>query len=90
MLHNVSAICKVMVTLKARQFGEVIKQCCGGHGFLQVAGIAKTVKDYEGVVTAEGDANVLSQQTASYLLKNLMNLSQGKKVPEAVAFLAKG
>ena len=58
----------------AEHFGEMLKQSCGGHGYLQVSGLTKPHLDFGiGIVTAEGDNHVLMQQTSMILLKRLQS-----------------
>ena len=47
-----------------------MKQACGGHGYLQAAGLTKIIMENGvGAVTAEGDPIILLQQTGLYVLK---------------------
>lgn len=44
------------------KFGEIIKQSCGGHGYLEWSGLTRLHLDSGmGFVTAEGDNQVLPQ-----------------------------
>jgi uncharacterized protein YnzC (UPF0291/DUF896 family) len=61
---------KAIGTWHAEYFGELLKQSCGGHGYLQISGLTKIHLDFGfGVVTGEGDNHVLAQQTAMILMK---------------------
>ena len=65
---------KPMGTWHGEYFGEFLKQSCGGHGYLQIAGLTKPHLDYGvGIVTAEGDNHVLLQQTSMILLKKVQS-----------------
>lgn len=69
-----------------RLFGEYVKQCCGGHGFLDVSGIHRTVKADEGIITAEGTNLVILQQTSRHILKAMQTVQQGGKCHGALEF----
>jgi len=61
-IHCRSAGLKALGTWHGEQFGELLKQACGGHGYLQISGLAKPHLDFGvGMVTAEGDNHVLLQ-----------------------------
>ena len=61
---------KALGSWQVETFGELLKQSCGGHGYLQISGLTKPHLDFGvGIVTAEGDNHVLLQQTAMILLK---------------------
>lgn len=71
-LHCIVAGLKPAGSWHVEHFGELLKQACGGHGYLQISGLTKPHLDFGvGVVTAEGDNNVLMQQTALILLKKV-------------------
>jgi acyl-CoA oxidase len=59
-LHCVVAGLKPMGSWHGEHFGELLKQSCGGHGYLQISGLTRPHTDYGiGIVTAEGDNHVL-------------------------------
>jgi acyl-CoA oxidase len=71
-IHCQVAGLKGMGSWHGEHFGELLKQSCGGHGYLQSSGLTKPHLDYGvGIVTAEGDNHVLMQQTSMILLKRL-------------------
>ena len=60
-LHGHTAAYKGLSTWYAYEFGEVIKQSCGGHGYLNMSGLTRLHKDSGvGLVTAEGDNTVMT------------------------------
>lgn len=68
-IHCVVSGLKALSSWQGEQFGELLKQSCGGHGYLQISGLTRPHLDFGvGFVTAEGDNNVLMQQTAMILL----------------------
>lgn len=86
-LHTLCSCLKPLVTWRMRKFGEYVKQCCGGHGFLNVSGIHRIIKSEEGLVTAEGTNLVIIQQTGRYLLGEANKLSKGQKLTGITEFL---
>ena len=71
-VHALAATFKGISTWTTQKFSEQLKQACGGHGYLQIAGLARNHVNFGiGVVTAEGDNTVLAQQTAMHLLGSL-------------------
>ena len=86
-LHTLCSCLKPLVTWRMRKFGEYVKQCCGGHGFLNVSGIHRIIKSEEGLVTAEGTNLVVIQQTGRYLLEEAQKLQRGEKLHGITEFL---
>lgn len=61
-LHIHSCGLKAISTTAVEKYGELLKQACGGHGFLQISGLTRMHLNFGfGVVTAEGDNTVLLQ-----------------------------
>ena len=86
-IHTLCSCLKPLVTWRMRKFGEYVKQCCGGHGFLNVSGIHRIIKSEEGLVTAEGTNLVITQQTGRFLLGEAQKLSKGKRLTGITSFL---
>ena len=70
-LHRVLSAFKAFITWEALESCEECRQACGGHGFLEYAGISQEVLDYTARCTYEGDNGVLSQQIGRALVKQL-------------------
>jgi acyl-CoA oxidase len=61
-IHCAVAGLKALGTWQGEHFGELLKQSCGGHGYLQISGLTRPHLDFGvGFVTAEGDNHVLMQ-----------------------------
>mmetsp|Transcript_17506 Transcript_17506/g.19687 ORF Transcript_17506/g.19687 Transcript_17506/m.19687 type:complete len:570 (-) Transcript_17506:333-2042(-) len=86
-IHTLASCLKPLVTWRMRKFGEYVKQCCGGHGFLNVSGIHRIIKSEEGLVTAEGTNLVITQQTGKYLLSEAGKLAKGERLTGITSFL---
>ena len=61
-IHSHSTGLKALAHYNVEKFGERIKQACGGHGYMKVAGLSDLhfVMGF-GMVTAEGDNVVMLQ-----------------------------
>jgi hypothetical protein len=55
----------------------VCRRACGGHGYTHSSGLGSLFADYVGVLTAEGENFLLTQQTGRYLLKAYEKLRRG-------------
>lgn len=87
-VHVLCSALKPLATWKMRKFGEIVKQCCGGHGFLEISGIHRIVKEEEALTTAEGANNVILQQTARYLLGQCQKIIQGDSLDTICEYLS--
>ena len=68
-LHATSSGLKAYCSWATKDAIELCRLCCGGHGFMQIAGFGTTFGNYAPNATYEGDNNVLCLQTARFLLK---------------------
>jgi len=89
-LHNQAAAMKGFGALWA---GKAINDCIlamGGHGYSDLSGLPKLLNDFAPNIPYEGDAIVMVQQMASYLLKSVSALFQGKQLEgESIQYLQK-
>lgn len=60
---------------------------CGGLGYSYYAQFNDLLRDHDVNLTWEGDNNVLLQQTAKFILKNLTGLTKGKSPAETLDYL---
>ncbi|POM80327.1 Peroxisomal acyl-coenzyme A oxidase [Phytophthora palmivora] len=70
-LHAISSGLKGWLADRVNDGIEHCRRLCGGHGFLQSSNLAHIFAENVGAVTFEGTADVLVQQHARYLLKEL-------------------
>ncbi|KYR03091.1 acyl-CoA oxidase [Tieghemostelium lacteum] len=68
-LHANSSGLKSVMTYGTYEGIESCRLACGGHGYSLVSGIPTLLSNYVHVVTAEGENNLLPQQTTRFLLK---------------------
>jgi len=61
-LHVHTCGLKAIGTASIERYSELLKQACGGHGYLEISGLTRPHINFGiGVVTAEGDNTVLLQ-----------------------------
>ena len=71
-MHGIVSGFKALSTWDGEKYSEILKQACGGHGFLHISGLSRIHTDFGfGFQMTEGDNTVMAQQTAKYLLKKL-------------------
>ncbi|XP_003737239.1 peroxisomal acyl-coenzyme A oxidase 3 [Galendromus occidentalis] len=70
-LHIVSCAAKCFTSWLARDALQMAREACGGHGYLEAAGIGETKNDHDANCTYEGDNNVLLQQTSNVILASV-------------------
>lgn len=68
-IHVLTCSGKATVGWLARDCIQECREACGGHGYLQVAGIGYLRDDHDSNNTYEGDNNVIVQQTSNALVK---------------------
>ncbi|CAL8130578.1 unnamed protein product [Orchesella dallaii] len=74
-IHAVSSSAKPLAGWLAQTAIQDVREACGGHGYLQCAGISRLRDDNDAFLTFEGENNVLMQQTSNWLI-NLWNDSK--------------
>lgn len=73
-LHGVVSGFKALTTWDGEKYSEIMKQACGGHGYMHLSGLFKVHSDFGfGWQMTEGDNTVMAQQTAKYLLGQLQS-----------------
>lgn len=70
-LHAQSSGLKSLCTELAANSIETCRRAMGGHGFMTSSGFIQLNHDYLSKPTVEGDNWMITQQTASYLLKRM-------------------
>lgn len=86
-VHAASSGLKSLTTMLAGDGIETLRKACGGHGFLTVSGLPDLFAGYVGVLTAEGENYLLTQQTARAMLAALQRAMQGKPVLGSSAYV---
>jgi acyl-CoA oxidase len=79
-LHNKSAGLKGFGALWANGAINDCILCLGGHSYSNLSGLPKILNDFAPSIPYEGDAILLVQQTASYLVKSVAAMLQGKEL----------
>ncbi|OWY98793.1 Peroxisomal acyl-coenzyme A oxidase [Phytophthora megakarya] len=75
-LHAISSGLKGWLADRVNDGIEHCRRLCGGHGFLQSSNLAHIFAENVGACTFEGTVDVLVQQHARYLLKELGNITK--------------
>ena len=81
-LHSQSSGLKSLCTELAANSIETCRRAMGGHGFLVSAGFVQLNNDYLSKPTVEGDNWMITQQTASYLIKRMQAAVARKGEPD--------
>ncbi|XP_036331678.1 probable peroxisomal acyl-coenzyme A oxidase 1 [Rhagoletis pomonella] len=87
-MHIISCALKVLSTTDASFGIERLRLACGGHGYLSSTNFSTIYGDAVAAYTYEGENTVLLLQIGRYLVKSWLQLTQGKKMPPLVAYLA--
>ncbi|KAF2260677.1 acyl-CoA oxidase [Lojkania enalia] len=88
--HSLTAGLKAWSTQIASDGAEDARKCCGGHGYLMIAGLGEIVATVTVLATLEGENYVMWQQVSRYLFKCLDYLAQGKSIDPQMAYLRDG
>lgn len=75
-LHAASSGLKSLCTTLAADGIEVCRRALGGHGFGGGSGLIQLNADYLSKPTVEGDNAMITQQTASYIIKRMHSIVQ--------------
>lgn len=81
-LHSQSSGLKSICTDYAANGIETCRRAMGGHGFGGGSGLIQLNNDYLSKPTVEGDNWMITQQTASYLVKRMAAAVAGKGSPQ--------
>ncbi|GAA5797242.1 hypothetical protein HPULCUR_002622 [Helicostylum pulchrum] len=90
MLPEVHATSCALKSWSTRCSADGIEECrkaMGGHGFSVFSGVSELFAIFVPSNTYEGDNFVLSQQVARFLLKQLNDMSKGKKLTSTTEYL---
>ncbi|KAJ9654037.1 hypothetical protein H2198_006892 [Neophaeococcomyces mojaviensis] len=79
-LHAASSGLKACCTLLVADGSETCRRALGGHGFGGGSGMIPLNTDHLDKPTVEGDSWMISQQTASYLIKRMTAAVAGEQV----------
>lgn len=77
-LHAASSGLKSACTLLVADGNEVCRRALGGHGFAGASGMIPITTDHLDKPTVEGDSFMISQQSASYLIKRVTECVKNK------------
>lgn len=78
--HAILSFLKPLSSNYAQSGITALREACGGLAFSAYSYFGQLKRNHDASVTWEGDNNVLVQQTARFLLKNLQRLTKGQKL----------
>jgi acyl-CoA oxidase len=78
--HAILSFLKPLSSTYAQNGITALREACGGLAFSAYSYFGQLKSNHDANVTWEGDNNVLVQQTARFLLKNLQRLTKGQKL----------
>ncbi|KAK3103843.1 hypothetical protein FSP39_022372 [Pinctada imbricata] len=87
-LHCETSGSKAFCTEHMLKEVEIIRQSCGGHGYLAASGIGMMTSSSAPLVTVEGENTVMYLQVARYLLKRFSNAKSGEQIEGCTSYLS--
>lgn len=85
-LHALSCGLKAVATAESSRAVESCRLACGGHGYLNSAGLNAILELATASQTYEGDNTVMFLQTGRFLLKSWQQFLNGEKLPITVGY----
>ena len=87
-VHAIMSICKPLAAWYSQKGLQECREFMAGHGYSSFSGVPTLLSDNDVNNTWEGENNVLLQQTARYIFKNLQRIIKGQAIEsEFVSFL---
>lgn len=87
--HALISGLKAVLTTDTQRSLQVLRECCGGHGYSAYCHIGILSNDNDIMQTYEGDNTVLIQQLGGYLLKKFSEQFKGNLLVDGLNFLKK-
>lgn len=81
--HAILSVIKPLATEYSSEATQECRRACGGLGYSAYSGLGVLKNTIDVVTTWEGDNNVLKQQTAKFILKQLQKPLKGIKIESA-------
>jgi len=79
-LHGLACALKAMCSTESANFIEVLRQSCGGHGYMANSNFPRIYSQTTAAITYEGENTVLWLQVARYLVKTWKEKKGGRSV----------
>ena len=89
LLHHLSAGYKACYTKITYEGSDMLRQACGGAGFLNWSSLPYLVQNYSPNTTLEGDNTVMLQQTAKLIIKTFKAVQKGQPATGYFSYLNK-
>jgi len=88
-LHAILSIMKTLTSWYSQKGVQEARESLGGHGYSAFSNLGTLLTDNDVNSTWEGDNNVLLQQTARFIFRNLQKLMKGQRIEsEYLSFLS--
>ncbi|KAK3085344.1 hypothetical protein FSP39_001824 [Pinctada imbricata] len=87
-LHCLSSGLKSFCSEHSVRQVEIIRQSCGGHGYLNAAGLGMLVNAAAPMITVEGENTVMYLQLARYILKRFAGAMSGQQLDGSTSYLS--
>ncbi|GAM26242.1 hypothetical protein SAMD00019534_094170 [Acytostelium subglobosum LB1] len=90
-MHALTSGLKSLVTYITAKHIDDARLACGGHGYSIMSGLPRLLVNYSHLITAEGENNLMPQQTTRYLLaryKDVM-INGKKQLAESVQYIVR-
>jgi acyl-CoA oxidase len=88
-VHALSAGLKSVYSWDTQRYLQIMRECCGGHGYSAYNRFGVLSNDHDITLTYEGDNTVLIQQVGAYLMKQFAKQFQGNVITDTLKFLRK-
>lgn len=85
--HALTAGLKAIFTWDTQKYLQIMRECCGGHGYSAYSRFGLLSNDHDITLTYEGDNTILIQQVGAYLLKQFSKQFQGDVIRDSLTFL---
>ncbi|ALC48857.1 CG5009 [Drosophila busckii] len=86
-LHALSCCLKSVCTADSAEGIDMLRKCCGGHGYLASSNFDSIMGLANAAYTYEGEHTVLLLQTARFLLHNYEDALKRRVMPASITYL---
>jgi acyl-CoA oxidase len=86
-VHALTAGMKAISTWDTQKYLQIMRECCGGHGYAAYNRFGQMRNDHDIYQTFEGDNTVLIQQLAGFLLKRFSKQFKGQLLTDGIKYI---
>lgn len=88
-VHALTSGMKAVLTWDTQKYLQVMRECCGGHGYTAYNRFGQLRNDHDIYQTFEGDNTVLIQQLGGFLLKRFSQQFKGQLLTDGIKYIRK-